>query len=440
MIDYTVWFFPLTGILGGIILLSNMHSWVVYYGIKNPLESKGIFDPIQKIKLAIVCLFADFSWKINVSYWALSWEEEDLLEYDFIATFYGFAFNIVIIFVLCKYLLPEIKIRQIRKTSNSTNYSRWGFILSTIFFLDALLSFCLQIETCWYVDEKENLVFTILCLGIGFLISMGPYNILKRYDRIKGEAERTISSLVTNRAPIIFLRSFEIDKFLIKGYSFDEYICRSFSMTSQPILSLSDPNDFLPTGGSIKIQSFDEKWKDAIIALFKNCRAVVIFEGKSEGLQWEIENLKKYVSYDKLFIATPPKNYRISAWCTVGLGKERKYALGFIWKNFSKHLNKEGFYLPSTDPGSDTIFSFNNNWEAVNSGDIYKGMKLFDYIMEKTVKYENANCNYKRLADTLSAYELSLSMSLYDKKRINKALVLITGIIVCITICITIFL
>ncbi len=49
---------PLTGILGGLLFLSNMQPSVEQWGIKNPLEYKGIFDPIQKAKLALTYLFA----------------------------------------------------------------------------------------------------------------------------------------------------------------------------------------------------------------------------------------------------------------------------------------------------------------------------------------------------------------------------------------------
>lgn len=439
MLYYTVWLFPLTGILGGLLILSNMQSYMERTNIRHPLDSKGIFDPVQKVKLTLVCLFMDLLWKMNIYYWAASWSEEDLLEYNFIASFYGIAFILISIFLLCKYLLPNINIRSIRKTSCSTNYSMWGLIVSIIFLIDVVLSLLIQYCTCWYIDRVESLIFSILYLCIGLFMSTKPYSILKRYDRIKGESERTISSLVTHRAPIIFLRSFEIDKFIIRGYSFDEYICKSFSMTSQPILSLSDPNDFLPTGGSIKIQSFDEKWKEAIITLLKSCRAVVIFEGKSEGLQWEIENLKKYISYDKLFVATPPKKYRQSAWCRGMTRKEKKYALNYIWQNFAHHLIREGFNVPLSDPGNDVIFSFNNRWEISNGGIICQGMKFFDYILESTVKHEKSDCDYKELAKTLSAYELSLEMPIDDKKKINKAVFLITAIITTIILCITLF-
>lgn len=39
--------------------------------------------------------------------------------------------------------------------------------------------------------------------------------------------------------------------------------------------------------------------------------------------------------------------------------KEKKYALNFIWNNFAKHLDKEGFKVPVSDPGSDILITFN---------------------------------------------------------------------------------
>ena len=439
MLDLLIGMIPLTGILGGLLFLSNMQPSVEQWGIKNPLEYKGIFDPIQKAKLALTYLFADFLWKVNIFKLACSWSEEDCADYDFIASFYGMFVIIVSIFLLCRTLLPNIEIRRIRKTSNTTNYSLWGVTLSAIFFVDVILSLSIQHSTCWYVNELLSLLFSMLCICLGFILSLRPFIIFKRYDRIKGESERTLSSLLTHRAPIIFLRSFEIDKFLIHGYSFDEYICKSFSMTAQPIISLSDPNDFLPTGGSIKIQSFDERWKDAIITLFKSCRAVVIFEGKSEGLQWEIENLKKYISYDQLFIATPPKKYRYLAWCRGKTKKEKKYAINFIWHNFAKHLDKEGFKVPVSDPGSDILITFNKKWVANHGGVSCKGMRLFDYILENTVKYEKRYCDYNELAQTIAAYELTLRMPDKEKKRVDKAMFKIISIVIIAMLCVSCF-
>lgn len=437
---YLIWLFPLTGVLGGMMFLSNIQSFVERFKIRNPLESKGIFDPAQKFKLVLNYIFIDFLWKLNICYWSdYYWSYDDVLELDFIAVFYGMAFIIISTFLLCKYLLPNINIRSTRKTSNKTNYTLLGVIMSIVFFIDVVMSLIIQYGTCWYADETESMIFSVLCICVGSCISLRPYIFFRRYDRIKGEAERTISSLVTHRAPIIFLRSFEIDKFVVRGYSFDEYICRSFSMTSQPILSLSDPDDFLPTGGSIKIQSFDEKWKEAIILLLKNCRAVVIFEGKSEGLQWEIENLKKYISYDQLFVATPPKKYRQSAWCRGKTNKEKKYALNFIWTNFAKHLIKEGFHVPLSDPGNDVVFSFNKNWESKDEGIVCQGMRFFDYILENTVKYEKVDCDYKELAEALSSYELSLRLQEEVKRKVNRAILIIMSIFIIIMLSITLF-
>ena len=138
---------PLTGILGGLLFLSNMQPSVEQWGIKNPLEYKGIFDPIQKAKLALTYLFADFLWKVNIFKLACSWSEEDCADYDFIASFYGMFVIIVSIFLLCRTLLPNIEIRRIRKTSNTTNYSLWGVTLSAIFFVDVILYLSIQHST-----------------------------------------------------------------------------------------------------------------------------------------------------------------------------------------------------------------------------------------------------------------------------------------------------
>lgn len=429
---------PLTIFLGASFYLFCPQILSEQWYTKNPLEKKGIFNPIYKVKIFILFIVADLIWKINIFHWAHFWEEDDGLDYDVIAIFWGLVCIFFTINILCKYLLPKIEIRNIRKSSISTNYSKIGIIISVVITIDVIISLLIQQNTYWFTNKTLSLIISTFCvLAIG-LVCVNTYLFFKRLDRIKNEAKRTINSLKTHRAPIIFLRSFEIDKYIIKGFSFDEYVCKSFSMTSQPILSLSDPNDFLPTGGSIKIQSVDAKWKNAIIELFKNCRAVVIFEGKSEGLQWEIENLKKYITHDKLFVATPPQKYRKDTWCRALLKKERKYALNYIWSQFEKYLNKEGFKLPNSDPGGDAIFSFDEKWNSIENGKKLHGMAMFNYILDHTIQYEKTECNYQYMAKELSSYELSKNFTEDERKEINKSIFKIYFIVIFVLVLITI--
>lgn len=326
-----------------------------------------------------------------------------------------------IIYLLASTLLPQISNRSIRKVNNNTDYHLMAVRVVAISVVYVGCSYLIQ-RFCsgyWYANTTDSNIFTFVIFAFGALLVWVYYVQINRYDRIKDEAERTLKALTTKRAPIVFLRSFELDKNVLRGYTFDEFICKNFSQQGQPIISLSDPDDFLPTGGSIKLQSFDDNWKEAIIILLKNCRAVVIFEGRSEGLSWEISKIKDYVTPDKLFVATPPKSYRESAWFR-GQGRSQlKYSMNYVWSHFSDKLRSVGIDLrQKEDPGSDTIFAFDGQWHSVTPIRA-KGIKFFDTILELTTQYETLTCDYVSLSEQLRQCELSRTLTFSENKKIQ---------------------
>lgn len=80
---------PLTIFLGASFYLFCPQILSEQWYTKNPLEKKGIFNPIYKVKIFILFIVADLIWKINIFHWAHFWEEDDGLDYDVIAIFWG---------------------------------------------------------------------------------------------------------------------------------------------------------------------------------------------------------------------------------------------------------------------------------------------------------------------------------------------------------------
>lgn len=408
------------------------------------LIKKGIFNPVYSLMQSYIIVPVIWIFRIIVYYsWLINWDWE-VDSYLLACTYVDIAICIVS-YVLALKIFPLIKHRRIRKTSVSTNYKKlaaWNLGLGIIHITWICLFFNIFVQFDVTADGTDAfLYYYILSLGCVMMLFFYIYSTMAigRLERLKGEVNRTLSSLQTQRSPIIFLRSFELDKYTVVNKTFDEYICCNFSQTSQPILSLSDPDSFLPTGGSIKIQSFDEKWKDAIITLFKSCRAVVIFEGRSDGLHWEIENLRNYINADQLFIATPPLRYRMRAWMQcqelsmlfhmMFSRKEMRRVFGFIWQNFAKHMRKEGISIALTEPGSNHIISLNDSWIETDCERL-KGKKLFDYILDKTVCYEMNQCDYSEISKQLKNYELQQTLTGKEIKRIKKSNIIIILIII----------
>lgn len=392
------------------------------------LHRKGIYDPKYGIRLFVALLSGDLIIKLVI---CLRFQKGDL-EQDMVVTAELMAsfFLFGLLWLLAITLMPQIGNRSMRKVSGNTDYHKMAIRICSISSAYVLCSYLIQrfISGYWYGNTTDSIIFSSAVFLLGAVFVRVYYIQLNRYERIKDEAERTLKAITTSRAPIIFLRSFELDKNVLKGYTFDEFICKCFSQQGQPIISLSDPDDFLPTGGSIKLQSFDDNWKEAIILLLQNCRAVVIFEGRSEGLSWEISKIRDFISPDKLFVATPPKSYREAAWFRGQESSQLKYSLSYVWSHFVEKLQSVGIEVAQKeDPGADRIFTFDNHWRS-NTPIHIKGIKFFDTILEKTIQYEKLECDYVFLSEQLRKCELTRTLTQNETsiiiKKLNRVLLL----------------
>jgi hypothetical protein len=242
---------------------------------------------------------------------------------------------------------------------------------------------------------------------------------------------RSLTALSHNNSPIVFLRSFKIDSTpTVNGKVFDETICENLDLEEHPIISLANPDDILPSGGSLKIQAKDSEWKEVVQEILKNCRAVILVEGQSDGLHWEISKLKDYLSSDQLYVLVPADIYRELAWCyndeagaglysiirngsriishlTVSGKKNTKELLNSIWSDFSLKLQRFGINTPEEFPGNECIIGFDDQWNSIVRTDISKMREMFKYVLSRTAKYNNSDFDYSRLAEKIASFEVN---------------------------------
>lgn len=384
------------------------------------LKKKGIYNPAFALTLAVCYAVIDILGTISLFFMG-----EDVVLDETVLVFKQLILWGVM-WLLCKIFLPKIDNRRLRKTSIHTNYHKWAVWTVVYCCIYPFIIFLLVgIPDFTNFESAVTLLLAVLFIALGARM---VYVLINRYEEIKTEAERTLEELETHKAPIVFLRSFLLDKKPIKGRTFDEYICANFAMSRQPIISLSDPDDFLPTGGSIKIQSTDDDWEKAINTLLATCRAVVFFEGKSDSLLVEMGKIRALnIPHDKIFIATPPQRYRVAAWCE---SNGRKYVLNYVWSNFAKSMEESaGIHgLPEKDPGECKIFTVDKKWNCSNEPVIKKDMEFFEYIMQQTIHYEESKCDYSKLASKLREYELTLLLSNAENNKLKKAVVCVVAL------------
>lgn len=429
---------------------------VAYMGIDYALTFKGCITPKESYKIAGTFLVADVILKAALL--PVFTDPSNYIMVCIIIDVLILGYDLVNIY----WRLNRQDIRIIKKFPSNVNYT----LLAIKFML--AFGFCVVFESIivynsWYwSDPSELLMYIILCDFIIFLSLIFISMQLVRLDRIKIPAMRSLHSLKSKRPPILLLRSFELDKYpWWNNKTFDEELCSSIDMNDSPVISLSDPDQLLPTGGSLKIQSKDDYWKSIIEELIKSCRAIVIIEGDSNGLSWEIERIKDiYQTHpDKIFFYVPSNRYRVLAWCINDQGgpgifrnltalllklsspiKIRKQ-LKYCWHNFNCFIQSKGFKIISEYPGPDSLIAFdkNGNPTVISKKD---SSELFGNVLDRTRRYIHANYDYMDLAKKIEYYEVNgfvteLQMNAYRAigsklSKINNAIacaLLVLGII-----------
>lgn len=318
---------------------------------------------------------------------------------------------------LLQKLLPNVKSHW--KDNAAGRHSYTGRICALI--VVALVAAHFALSAGWAVvdsiEDEEQLIeilyFAVVAGTFLLVFFSGRVSHLWRLDYLRRESARSIETLKMANPPIVFLRSFEIDKHIFMGQSVDEFLCCNSAIEKDPIISLGNPDGALPTGGSIKILASNDRWKDVVVEILKVCKAVVLVEGLTEGLHWEIKNVKKYVSPDRFFVVTLPTVYRMRVWYQAHTftilyhllfhRKDVRHALGFVWKKFQTYLCQEGFVVPDDDPGGGKILLFGKNWQVEEVITLRRAKDAFRWISNRT---RNAacqqSCNYAELSSKLA--------------------------------------
>lgn len=405
---------------------------------------------------------------------------EDIIDDDGFGLFVMYVpiVTCLIIFVLNKLIGPKVDARKIKKLSVGRKMTLRRFLCLLLLILNPFITTELYLMACGFngicdfyeripylqeqLDCKTAIEIEQFGMGLFFLLIIYIVIVLLAVISIFRQQNKrnnviTLSKITTSTSPILFLRSFELNKSTLSNRSFDEHLCNGFPIKDQPVISLADP-DVAFAEGTIKIQAEDSSWKDAIIKLFERSKAVIMFEGKSDGLNWEIDNIKKYIPYDRFFIATPPDDYRTVAWVTGNsyasaslkfqvwwaqhfTKRSIKYAYNYIWKRFSERLSKVGIVLPTEQPGSGCLISFDERWDVK---DIYRGLvgqDFFNKVISLIPNDRNDNFDYEVLQKSIDEFEVKGQITPDIEKRckrfsnwilLSQVLLFVTIIIICV--------
>lgn len=394
-------------------------------GYQAILESKGINDPVLSLKLYESTIILDMSVKLAIINIIDDFEIYALIGLFAVLGYFSFFF------VKLSLSIPKTSLRKFRKYPQETNYTICALKYVGYAFFSIIFNL-LILFSCWVF--KDLFMIYLNCFIIIVMIAFCMFSAVQaliRLDRLKYPSVRSLSGLANNNSPIVLLRSFKIDSNpTLDGRVFDETICMDFDLTKNPIISLADPDEILPSGGSLKIQSKDSDWKETVKEILKVCRAVILVEGPSDGLHWEISKLKEYLSPKQLFVMIPSQKYRELAWCyndDAGTGvfsitrnmyrflniltftgnKDKKKTLLSVWKGFSEKLNIYGIHTPAVFPGDNSILYFNEEWQAIKIENTKNLRSLFNIIVEQTKSFNIKSFDYKTLGKKIETYEVN---------------------------------
>ncbi len=161
------------------------------------------------------------------------------------------------------------------------------------------------------------------------------------------------------RPPILFLRSFASKSCRKKpklgflpmypqefGETFEQFIA-SAAEELGPFIALGDPDDYLPTFGAAKVYLNDNSWKPSVTDFLDRSACVIILEGATQSLKWELGEARTRCSPGKIFLVSPPAPFP---------------RLG--WAEFARLLAEAGFEVPP-DPGAGALIGFDKCFHPV---------------------------------------------------------------------------
>jgi hypothetical protein len=141
------------------------------------------------------------------------------------------------------------------------------------------------------------------------------------------------------------------------GETFDEILRPHVERYLGSFLAIADPNSHLPNMGAESTYARDEDWKHVVATMIESSRAVILMEGATNGLHWELRHLKQCANPKHVVLITLPREFH-----------RTKNA----WKLFQNLLVHAGFG-EIADPGPGAIVGFTPGWEPTrilaNAGD-----------------------------------------------------------------------
>ncbi len=213
----------------------------------------------------------------------------------------------------------------------------------------------------WMRPSEPLLIYAVAIVFAGFGLKL----VLSGRKLKSKDAEDILkqASLHKGKRPIfVYLRSFRLDEqdannqvTLAGGLSFpinpwESGIAAAFQKVGD-LIAIGKPGEKLATLGASRLYVTDDQWQEKVIEMVAKSEMVIWTYGDTEGLRWEISRLVEIVPPEKLVIAMPFWDKKMS---------DKKV----IWQHAKESLSSNfNTSLPET-VGESLFLMFDKDWKS----------------------------------------------------------------------------
>ncbi len=355
---------------------------LVFLGTMAIFRTRGYLAPAFGILAVVLCISIEIAITVFTA--------NDQQEIGIASSFATSIFAVVVTFMAMAAISYALPYQDHRTKAKKTQFP---YLVVGIFL--AIASFPIALIAGINGGATAATTPFILCaLGAAYCFRIHTQQKAKSADDI---IKSTASKVKQRRPFVLFLRSFMLRKAYIAGplscaafipfhpaffrriigITFDEFISDPAKRLLGPVIALGDPNDYLPSHGAAKVYQGDDSWQDKVMEYINYSSVILLLEGDTRGLSWELEYIRQNVPPQRVFILTYAKKFRIKGlfWGT----NPRKD----LWPGFSRILEQAG--IPALkDPGPGVVLAFSDDWRPyILSESAKRGMQYVQAISKQ---------------------------------------------------------
>lgn len=197
----------------------------------------------------------------------------------------------------------------------------------------------------------------LITAGIAPTLAVGGFMLVDagRYARYLGARNRLPSAeevlVLDPRRPVVFLRAFGIDerRARVGGQlmTLEEVVGPPIFWHVGPFIAVGNPDDYIAAGGAAKSYQANESWQGYVTAMVQRASCVLVAEGGTRGLGWELGLLRATLEPRRVFFVTIPRSD--------GRPSES-------WPAFLNLLRQAGFQPPEGDVPPGALLGCDESW------------------------------------------------------------------------------